>query len=218
LNNSLNFTFTWGSFQVWSASAGGVTDTYIYGNTIYSPTKAFAFNGDGSGFTNLKIYNNIFITTSSPTILDISSSVGLDLSGNLFWNTGGGFQAKWNGTMYTTLQTWQSASGFSHDFSSDPNLLNLGNGLQIQDTSQLRQINAYNPILPNSFVIGKGTSLANYGIDVGPYDYLGKKTHLPLDIGAILSEWIFPDVFVAANLENFWIKKYHDHTIFYSSE
>jgi len=174
----------WSSFQVWSASAGGIKDTYVYGNTIYSPTKAFAFNGGGGGFTNLKLYNNIFITSSTSTILDIGESTGLDLSGNLFWNTDGSFNAKWNDKVYTTLAAWQSASGFIHDFSGDPNLLNLGKGLQIHDTSNIKQINAYSP-MPNSFVIGKGINLSSKNIDVGPYDYLGHKIHLPFDIGAI---------------------------------
>ncbi len=190
----------YGGISLWSTnSAGGIQNTNIYNNTVYvSENTQGAGIGDipDDGTTyiyNTEIYNNIVVTVPNKKVVNIQDpSGGWTFKGNCYWTYGDNIEIDWDGTTYTSLAAWRSATGQeTHDgndvgFEINPQLLDPGNGGTIGDPHNLTSLTAYQ-LNSNSALINAGLGLqAEFGIDPGSQDYYG--TPVPhssqFDVGA----------------------------------
>ncbi len=180
-----------------SASMSGA---YIYENTIYvSPQpangglSAVNFENWSTGISNVFFYNNVFIATATVPLVVVPSGYSAFFAGNIYWPTAGNFSIHYQGTNYTSLSSWRTAtgneivSGSSTGFSGNPLLTNVGSGGTIGYGTSLSSLNAYK--IQSALSPAYQTALdlhALYGIDVGSMDFWG--TILPSgiadDIGA----------------------------------
>jgi hypothetical protein len=170
----------------------------IYNNTIYvkpetnSAITAINFENWTTGIANISFYNNIFITTGTVPLMNIPAGYSAFFAGNIYWATGN-FSIKYQGTNYTTLAPWRTAtgnemvSGSPTGFSGDPMLTNVGLGGTIGYGNSLTTLSAYKiqSILSPAYHTALDLQ-AQYSINVGPADFWG--TILPggssNDIGA----------------------------------
>lgn len=105
----------------------GLGDAAIYDNTIYltpaasgTPVGIYVENS----VTNVGIYNNIIQTTGGATLVDVEAKQSsLTLAGNDYYSTGGAFLIKDFAKKYTSLSTWQKATG--------EEMLTTGNGWNV---------------------------------------------------------------------------------------
>jgi len=195
----------YGAITFWStSSSGGIQNTKVYNNTLYvSPNTGGAgiidFVGATSYIHDTEVYNNIIITAPGKTVLNIpNSSGGWAFRGNCYWTVDDQLSIGWDGTTYTSLETWREATGQEMldsknvGFSIDPKLTDPGNGKTIGDPTKLATHSAYQ-LQSNSPMIDAGLNLDDlFGIDSGLRDFYGAT--LPqfngFDVGAHESEQI----------------------------
>ncbi len=166
-------------------AGGGVSDTEIYNNTIYTSPRA---NG-GQSFAakvgearDLRFRNNLFVTVGGMPLLDISRDrPGLRFQGNGYWSSGEKFTIKHGGSTYDGLATWRDAKGQEKYGSRDtglranPRLNDPGNGGTIGNPGRLSSLISYK--------LGRGSSMIDAGlnlerlfnVDPGPTDFYGGK-------------------------------------------
>jgi hypothetical protein len=189
-------------------NAGGITlfkgagttmnGVKIYNNTVYtSPSAAnpamaaFRILQWNTGITGAEVYNNIFQTTGGASLVDIPSGYSAYFAGNLYWSSGGAFKIKYQGTTYSNLTTWRTATGNEKSGSlttgivADPMLMGAGSGITVYPnaTSQL----ASYKFAGASPAIDAGLNLATlFSINVGTRDYFGNAAPFGAasDIGA----------------------------------
>lgn len=170
----------------------------IYNNTIYtspSPSNygvgAFTIINWFTGITGIEVYNNIFQSTGNVTLIDIPAGYSAFFAGNLYWASGGSFKIKYQGTNYTNLAAWRSATGNEQSgsvatgISADPLLKNAGSGGTVFP-NLVSQLNAYK-LQAGSPAIDAGLDLmALYGINVGAHDLFNNMIYAGIipDIGA----------------------------------
>jgi hypothetical protein len=190
----------YGGISLWSKnSAGGIQNTNIHNNTVYvSANTQGAGIGDipDGGTTyiyNTEIYNNIIVTVPNKKVVNIQDPAGgWTFKGNCYWTFGDNIEISWDGTTYTSLAAWRSATGqerhSSSDvgFESDPCLVNAGGGGTIGDPCLLVTLDSYK-LLESSPLIEAGLDIQSlFSIDPGPEDYYG--TPIPVgvefDVGA----------------------------------
>jgi hypothetical protein len=180
--------FSQGAIELWSSgTAGGIVNANIYNNTVYLSAPA-----DGSaakavyvmsgGITGINVRNNVLQTAAGVPMLATVTTNGIRFEGNCYWTPGGALLINWNGTAYTTLDTWRAATSQetlgggtrSTGLYADPQLTD-------QTTSNISapatgRLASYNPS-PSSALIGAGLSLATeFGINPGPLDFFGNPT------------------------------------------
>jgi len=127
--------------------------------------------------------NNIFYTTNQNLFISnqYTTNIGNQVDHNIYYSPGGanGSEWQWKGTTYSSLSTWQGATGNdSNGMYSDPRLLNPGSG----DLHITR----------NSPAIDQGTIMASLtkdidgdsrplgsGIDMGADEYQGSVSNPP---------------------------------------
>lgn len=167
-------------------SAGTTSGVKVYNNTVYGNTTTtncgcLAVN---KAFTGV-IVNNIFFAASGTPIVTTLTVSALTIFGNNYWSAGS-FRIIWNGTTYTSLAAWKSAtSQDSAGLNVDPMLTNPGNGGTIGAGNPLSGLTAYK-LLPSSPMIHAGQNLTTgFSIDPGPQDFYGNAiTAATLSIGA----------------------------------
>ena len=103
--------------------------TPILNNTIYQ-TNGYALELDSTSTNDVEVRDNIFWVTNG---LDISIASAAEQNVTIDFNdlyaTGSGQIGQWNGVNYSTLATWQSASGMDADsISTDPLFVNAASG------------------------------------------------------------------------------------------
>lgn len=144
--------------QLW----GNVTNSQIYNNVVYitptgsSNTAGFYAHDSGTNGKrpqNVIISNNIFYTTNSTKVLNITSGVAaygsLKFTGNAYYTSGGTFKIQWGGTSYSSLTAWRNAkgqekvNGIAAGYQGDPKLVAAGQGQTIGDAHILRSLTAY---------------------------------------------------------------------------
>jgi hypothetical protein len=185
--------------RIWSAQASGLRDVEIYNNTIYTSKATSGVASAMSivaGTTNVHVRNNIFVSAAGVPTLNIASGQnGFLLQNNDYYTLGGGFNIKYQGSTYTSLSAFRSATGqekingVSTGFNVDPKFVSAGNGGTVAAASPLdRAVSAYK-LQSSSTLINRGTNLKNYGLNPGTRDFYGDA--LPqggaYDLGA--DEW-----------------------------
>jgi hypothetical protein len=189
-------------------NAGGITlfkgagttmaGVKIYNNTIYTTPSAanpnvgaLTFINWNTGITGVDVYNNIFQTTGGASLIDIPSGYNAHFAGNLYWSTGAAFKIKYQGTTYSNLAAWRSATGNEQSGSNptgvtaDPFLKNVGTGA-IMFPNPTSQLNAYT-LGENSGAIDAGLDLMSlFSINTGAVDFYNNNLTgaLAADIGA----------------------------------
>ncbi|MHC4531471.1 MAG: right-handed parallel beta-helix repeat-containing protein [Planctomycetota bacterium] len=193
---------SYGALNLWATnSSGGLQNTLVYNNTFYaSPNTGGAciadFPADGSGKTyihDMKIYNNIIVTTPGKTVIDIPIPADeWTFKGNCYWTCGGDVKIAWNKNTYTSLDQWrketnqETLNGKPVGFEADPKLKKPGHGGTIGAPAKLVALSNYK-LQSDSPLIDKALNLKSvFNIDPGLRDYCG--TALPqssgYDVGA----------------------------------
>jgi hypothetical protein len=181
-NDTLNAGM--GSIHLWSSgSSGGITNSYIYGNTIYVDAQLPLVFQAGGAMENIYIYDNIFI--GSNDIVELQEGIkNLQMIGNSYWSSGQ-WSIKWQKKVYNTLDEFRSATGnemFQNQpmgFSDKPTLINAGGGYKCTDPKQLQMLLQAYALTSNS-PLSQGGLPSSYlnslraGVDPGPVDFFGK--------------------------------------------
>src|SRR5579864_1474623 len=195
----------------------GMNGNYIYNNTVYISgtgisSPAVAVIPNGGSISNVVLYNNILATNNRlPQILLTSTSglSGLKIIGNLYYDSGAGYNVQWNGTSYTdsgdgsAIHNWALATGEEQLYggyqyiASNPLLCNAGQGGTVYP-SPLTSLTAYKLVLGSSQsnsspAIDSAFDLnSDFGINPGTRDFYGNPiptvifngTYGGFDIGA----------------------------------
>ena len=171
---------TTGSISIYTAGGFNMSNTQIYGNTIFlSPTT----NGtctifkiySGTNTTETSVSNNIFITTNGVKLIDASSTVGITFKGNNYWSSGAPFNINWNGVNYNSLINFKTSGQESgNGLQLDPQLTNPNAGITINNTDNLSSLVGYK-LKSGSPMINAGIAITN----AGTRDFYGNT--IPLD-------------------------------------
>ena len=172
------------AFMVWAAGSNHpITNTEIYGNTIYL-TKPANYSPEAflitTATTNVHVYNNIFAVSPGLNAIVVKAvGSGLVFQGNDYWNgTAGSAGIAWGSANYTTLAAWQAATGqeklngVSVGQSINPQWQSPGTAGTLNNAEILSTINSY-LLKPTSPLLDAGVNLASMGIKTGNLDYYG---------------------------------------------
>ena len=172
----------------------------IFNNTIYtSPqpansTESVVYIKDwNTGIDNVAFYNNIFLSTGTVSLVNIPVGYSAFFAGNIYWSAASPFLISYQGTPYSGLSSWRTATGneivngSNTGFNSDPLLTNVGAGGTIGFGNSLMSLDAYKISSPTSPAYQSALDLNSLlSISTGGQDFWG--TLLPggntNDIGA----------------------------------
>jgi hypothetical protein len=136
---------------------GPFEDLKIYNNTIYitpAPGRQLgdpaAFKSVGKDIKNVKVFNNLFVTTRGAKLISKSQG-GTDITfqGNNYFSSGDVFKIIDSGITYNSLDAWRSATGQETVDSEnvgmtvDPLLINPGAGGNIGDSNIPEALTSY---------------------------------------------------------------------------
>jgi hypothetical protein len=183
-----------------------MNNAYIYNNTIYTSTQlknagvtAAYMKNWNTGINNVFFYNNIFFTTPGVPLINIPTGYSAFFAGNIYWSSGSAFSVYYQGTHYTTLDSWRTTGnekvgGLKTGFYGDPMLAHTGEGGTIGFGNSLNSLDAYKINNASSPATSAAQNLLPDGIDVGLVDFWG--TLLPgaaiNDIGANQHSIVLP--------------------------
>ncbi|MDO7887076.1 right-handed parallel beta-helix repeat-containing protein [Hymenobacter cheonanensis] len=163
-----------GALLVWSSGDnGGIQRATIHNNTVLltpttdgsSPTAVLITSG---GFSDLAIRNNVLQTTGGLPVLGTVSTTGLRLQGNCYWNPSQ-LVIDWNGTRYTDLASWRTATG--QEQLGTGRLTGLNADPKLPGADPTRAPMAISPVR------GAGLNLqAEFNVNPGPQDFVGNPT------------------------------------------
>lgn len=172
-----------GGIGLWNGGSG-ISNSHIYNNTVFVTPTAGSPTPQGILFmtptTNVSIRNNIFITSGAAKMIDVAGGQSnLLFQGNSYWSTTGNFSFRWNGTNYTSLSSWRTATGqekigvTNTGFDVNPLVTSLGGGTTLNDTTLLTTLTAYR-LQSGSPLINQGLNLlTQFGINPGTRDFYG---------------------------------------------
>jgi hypothetical protein len=159
-------------------TVGPLTNSQVYGNTIYSSVSPAVWFYDFTNMSGITIRNNIFITTNNHPLVKYQVSASPTpaqalFQGNNYWSSGGTF----NVAGYSSLAAWRSGKGqemlgsTAVGFNVDPLLNNAGGGGTIGNPDLLSTLTAYQ-LQASSPMINAGLDLLGlFGINPGPTDF-----------------------------------------------
>jgi hypothetical protein len=170
-------------------AADGVSGTFngieIYNNTFYwnPATPAPAFNTSFASYsgTNPDFFKNNIIYSTVPYLIQTTSDFALD--NNIYWTLSSAPDWNLNGTDYTSLASYQSATGQDlHSMFTDP-MLNTPTY-----HSAGRPVSAFT-LLSDSPALGAGANVCNgiAGCSIGTQDFWGNP--LPDGSGYNIGAW-----------------------------
>jgi hypothetical protein len=163
----------------------------IFNNTVLQLTSTSpALSSDATADTaNYKVYNNIFQNPAGdPCVVLPTAATGFDLQGNAYLS-GTGFSATYNGTNYTTLAAWRTATGLEtspHGFSLTATPCIAPSPVPTITLATLRLAYDYS-LVAGSPLLGGGLNLTSlFGITLPSTDILGNAiSPTNLSVGAI---------------------------------
>ena len=190
---------SYGSILLYAVDAlHPVKSSYVYNNTVYVNASNLT-NGTPSAiaiqsqnFTDVHVGNNIFYAINGVDLMNSWLSVptnGIFFQNNDYYSAASVYNFWWNGSLYTSLNSWQAATGqelngnISMAFTQNPLLQDPGTGGTVSpaDGGQFTslfgyQLNALSPL------VDKGISFG----DMGLHDFFGTALSLGsgYDIGA----------------------------------
>jgi hypothetical protein len=142
----------------------------IYNNTVFvSPSQAnvnlnaFSIVDWHKGMSGIEVYNNIFMTSGAVSLIHVPQGYNAFFAGNIYWTFGAAFKIDYQGTVYTQLSTWRTATGNEQLTSqttgivADPLLINVGGGAVVSP-SPTHSLNAY--------MTGAGSPALNAALDL----------------------------------------------------
>jgi len=126
-----NITEFW-AFDVSDADSSGFPGLKLYNNTFYNVASGIRLR-DSSRMTQAEVFNNI-IHTHTAGITIVSHNGATDyLDHNIYYSTNDfryndfRYNGLWDGVNYSTLSSWQSASGWDANANTNnPNFVNPG--------------------------------------------------------------------------------------------
>ncbi|MBO2029782.1 T9SS type A sorting domain-containing protein [Siccationidurans ginsengisoli] len=177
-----------GAIELWSSGDnGGIVRANIYNNTVYlgatadgsAPSAAYITS---DGITAVALRNNTLQTAPGLPVLISRTDAGVRLEGNCYWTPGAALQLLWNGTTYSSLSDWRTAtSQETLDAGTRPTGLCADPSMSIFTTSSANSTLStatagYNP-KPTSAVVGAGLRLTvEFGLNPGERDFFGNPT------------------------------------------
>lgn len=170
-----------GCIHFWSSgSAGGLCDTLLYGNTVYSRHAPAVRFQNTAGQTGTRLWNNVFVTTDGEALVEGSPATNVAwFQGNAYCASNGAFDV----AGYAGLAAWRAATGQEtlggspSGFEADPRLADPGAGQVIGDPLLLDALAGYR-LQPDSPAFNTGLDLSSlFGVDPGGRDFYG--TPLP---------------------------------------
>jgi hypothetical protein len=170
----------YGGITIWSGGTG-LTNAQIYNNTVFA--KSYSGNSNFSivsPVSNIYVRNNIFVTTGGATLVSvIPGQSNVRFQGNNYYTSGSSFKITWQGQTYSSLSGWRSGAGqekngsTSTGFSTNPKLVNPGNGGIIGDPDKLGTLTHYQ-LQSSSPMRDAGLNLLSlFSVNPGPRDYYG---------------------------------------------
>ena len=158
-----------------------IVNSQIYGNTVFmgpsSTSSPAAIRLLGLLGNSVHVYNNILETTGGVPVVDWDGS-GTDVlfQGNDYWSVKSPLAIQWNGSTYTTLKAWRTATGEETldgrpvGLHVSPGLEDAGGGGTIGNADQLITLTAYK-LRPTSRLADAGLELADLGLTWDPYHF-----------------------------------------------
>ena len=175
-----------GEIEIATWQGGSLNGVQIYNNTFYfnpvTPGPAFDTTFVSYSGTNPNFFKNNIIYSTVPYLIKATSDFAVD--NNIYWTVGGA-APDWNmdGTDYTTLASYQSASGQdAHSLYTDPMLNTPTYHIIGRPTSAFT-------LLPGSPAIGAGANVCSgiSGCLMGTQDFWGNS--LPTGSGYNIGAW-----------------------------
>jgi hypothetical protein len=166
-------------------SSASATDVAIYGNTLYSKydtSSLFELGSGNAGSIAGHIFDNIFFMAGKGQFIDIPSwnkatDTTLLFLGNDYYAPTG-VALTWNGTAYTTLAAWESATGQE---TQAGNVVALAVDPKLAAPGTAGTVGGYEPSKLDGYRLEAGSPLIGtginpktaFGIDAGATDYFG---------------------------------------------
>lgn len=182
-----------GGFTLFNGPGSSMSGCKIYNNTVYQTPSAtnahvgaFTIIDWTKNITGIEVYNNIFQTTGGVNLVDVPVGYSAFFAGNLYWSSGAAFKIKYQGTTYSSISAWRTATNNekvnsnSTGVTANPNFNSSGGGI-IMFPKQTYLLNAYK-LQAGSPALNTGLNLATlYSMDIGTRDFYGN----PIGSGAI---------------------------------
>jgi hypothetical protein len=186
-NNIIRYNISQNDARTQQNTYGGifvgadVINADIYNNTVFmgpsSTSSPAAIRLLGLLGNSIHVRNNIFETTGGvPVVSWDGTGTGLLFQGNDYWSAKSPLAIDWNGTTYSTLPAWRTATGqeMVHGqptgLNVQPGLTNAGGGGTIGNADRLITLTAYE-IQPNSPLADAGLDLSAFGLTWDPYHF-----------------------------------------------
>ncbi|ALW86066.1 hypothetical protein AUC43_13780 [Hymenobacter sedentarius] len=161
-----------GALELWSSGDnGGIQRANIYNNTVLltppaDGTRPKAVYIASGGFSDLSLRNNVLQTTGGLPVVSTLCTASLRLEGNCYWSTAEPLVVEWNGSTYTDLQAWRTATTQEQ--------LSAGRTTGLNADPQLSNLSAVVAPLATSPVLAAGIDLqAEFNISPGVRDFMG---------------------------------------------
>ncbi|MCC6409200.1 MAG: right-handed parallel beta-helix repeat-containing protein [Planctomycetes bacterium] len=176
----------YGALDLWSgAGAAALRDCELYHNTVFlaaSTSPGASAVALQTAVTNVRLYNNIFVTTGGAKLVRSVAQPGAYFQQNDYFPSGATFAIQWGGTTYASLAAWRTATG--QEFfgarvagtAVDPRLVAPGTASTVGDPHQLASLTAYQPLAISPLINSALDLPLLYGIDVGASDFAGQPT------------------------------------------
>lgn len=164
--------------QVWAYTDGGIRNTGIFNNTIYTGS---AYSGVPSGIrvvsktVAVTIRNNAIVSTSGGALLNVvPGQIDMKVQGNAYWARSEPFKIRWANVNFRSLQAFRSTGqeyldGKPVGLSADPRFVSEGIGVTFNDARLLEGLTAYR-LTKSSPLLDQGLNL---GSALGNRDYFG---------------------------------------------
>jgi Right handed beta helix region len=97
--------------EIWGANSGSVVSSdNIYGN-IVSTGKGPQIYFANSNCNNISFAQNIIASSSGQSLISFGGSSGVSFADDDYWTGGAAFTILWGGKTYSSLSSWQAATG-----------------------------------------------------------------------------------------------------------
>ena len=97
--------------EIWGANAGSlVSSDHIYSN-ILSTGRGPQIYIVNSNCSNISFAQNIIVSSSGQPLISFPGSKGVSFANDDYWTSGAAFTILWGGQTYSSLSSWQAASG-----------------------------------------------------------------------------------------------------------